>query len=270
MNPKVGVPVVIALLLVSSWAFTNGEQIDDWVRDNQLSSDESPEPLLPIQEEERWLVLVADFPSQRASEAWGVNQAQNMLNDIARSYIEQLTDGQTNLTIVVHQEVATASEDVGRYGSDFEGNRDTDSAGDFLPLDLAEEVVLDMASSVNWSQFDLNGDGEVDRLLILHTTKGQEETPAQSEKIWSHFTHFETPLDVGDGLSVGHYTMASLRTGSSGMGTVLHEMLHQMGALDLYPVHDSSLDTDWHGVGNWDIMASGNWNGGGAWPALPT
>ena len=270
MNPKVGVPMVIALLLVSSWAFTNGEHIDDWVRDNQLSSDESPEALLPIQEEERWLVLVADFPSQRASEAWGVNQAQNMLDDIARSYIEQLTNGQTNLTIVVHQEVATASEDVGRYGSDFEGNRDTDSAGDFLPLDLAEEVVLDMASSVNWSQFDLNDDDEVDRLLILHTTKGQEENPAQSEKIWSHFTHFETPLDVGDGLSVGHYTMASLRTGSSGMGTVLHEMLHQMGALDLYPVHDSSLDTDWHGVGDWDIMASGNWNGGGAWPALPT
>ncbi|MFL2970129.1 MAG: hypothetical protein ACJZ63_04560, partial [Candidatus Poseidoniaceae archaeon] len=249
MNPKVGVPLVIALLIVSSWAFINGEQIDDWVRDNQLSSDESAETLLEIQEEERWLVLVADFPSQRASEAWGVNQAQNMLDDIARSYIEQLTDGQTNLTIVVHQEVATASEDVGRYGSDFEGNRDTDSAGNFLPLDLAEEVVLDLASSINWSQFDLNGDDEVDRLLILHTTKGQEETPAQSEKIWSHFTHFETPLDVGDGLSVGHYTMASLRTGSSGMGTVLHEMLHQMGALDLYPVHDSSLDTDWHGVG---------------------
>jgi hypothetical protein len=64
--------------------------------------------------------------------------------------------------------------------------------------------------------------------------------------------------------------MASLRTGSSGMGTVLHEMMHQMGALDLYPVHDVSPSSDWHGVGNWDIMASGNWNGGGVWPALGT
>ena len=97
MNPKVGVPMVIALLLVSSWAFTNGEHIDDWVRDNQLSSDESPEALLPIQGEERWLVLVADFPSQRASEAWGVNQAQNMLDDIARSYIEPVS--YTHLTL---------------------------------------------------------------------------------------------------------------------------------------------------------------------------
>ena len=64
--------------------------------------------------------------------------------------------------------------------------------------------------------------------------------------------------------------MASLRTGSSGMGTILHEMLHQMGALDLYPVHDTGQLNDWQGVGDWDIMASGNWNGGGVWPALPT
>lgn len=62
MNPKVGVPVVIALLLASSWAFIDGEQIDNWVRDNQLSSDESPETLLGIQQEERWLVLIRRFP----------------------------------------------------------------------------------------------------------------------------------------------------------------------------------------------------------------
>ena len=61
MNPKVGVPLVIALLIVSSWAFINGEQIDDWVRDNQLSSDESAETLLEIQEEERWSLPLSFF-----------------------------------------------------------------------------------------------------------------------------------------------------------------------------------------------------------------
>ena len=69
---------------------------------------------------------------------------------------------------------------------------------------------------------------------------------------------------------VEHYTMASLQTGSSGVGTMLHEMLHQMGAADLYPVHDESTFQAWKGPGDWDIMASGNWNGGGRWPALPT
>lgn len=270
MNPKVGVPIMVLLLMASSWAFSNEEVIDEWVRENQLVVEPSSEELLEIQAEEQWLVLVADFPNQRASDAWGIDQAQNMLDDIAQSYISQLTANSTNLTVIVHPEVSTASEDVAAYGQDNGGNRDTDSSGSFLPMSLAEEVVLDQASSINWSQFDLDGDLNVDRLLILHTTKGQEETPAQTEKIWSHFTHFDEALEVGSGYTVAHYTMASLRTGSSGMGTVMHEMMHQMGALDLYPVHDSSLDADWHGVGNWDIMASGNWNGGGVWPALGT
>ena len=69
---------------------------------------------------------------------------------------------------------------------------------------------------------------------------------------------------------IEHYTMASLQTGSSGVGTMIHEMLHQMGAVDLYPVHDEVGFQAWKGPGDWDIMASGNWNGGGRWPAMPT
>ena len=36
-------------------------------------------------------------------------------------------------------------------------------------------------------------------------------------------------------------------------------MYHQFGAADAYPV-ESTLLQSWKGVGNWDIMASGNWN----------
>lgn len=270
MNPRVGVPFLVALLLASSWAFTNQSVIDEWVRETQFESNNDDAALLPIQSNEHWLVLVADFPEQQASETWGTTQAELMLNDIAKSYIEQLTNNQTKLTVVVHDEVTRASADVAAYGADNSGDRDTDSNGDFLPMNLAEEVVRYRADDVNWSQFDLDNDGLVDRLLILHTTKGQEENPGVSNNIWSHFTRFEEPIKVSAEHSVGHYTMASLRTGSSGMGTVLHEMMHQMGALDLYPVHDVSPSSDWHGVGNWDIMASGNWNGGGVWPALGT
>tara|TARA_B110000459_G_C16623511_1_gene503346 strand:- start:1093 stop:3207 length:2115 start_codon:yes stop_codon:yes gene_type:complete len=270
MSPRFGVPIIVALLLASSWAFSNEDVIDDWVRENQVSIESPDSPLLGIQDHERWLVLIADFPSHPSSDSWGPEQAQNMLDDIAQSYVAQLTGNTTQLTVIVSADVTTANEEVERYGLDTNSNRDSAADGTFLPMNLAEEVISDHASNVNWSDFDLNQDGEVDRLLILHTTKGQEESPGQSSKIWSHFTRLESPIKVDSGLTVGHYTMASLRTGSSGMGTVLHEMLHQMGALDLYPVHDSSQETNWHGVGNWDIMASGNWNGGGVWPALGT
>ena len=43
-----------------------------------------------------------------------------------------------------------------------------------------------------------------------------------------------------------------------------------MGAYDLYDVHGDVPSRDWNGVGDWGIMASGNWNGGGLTPALPT
>jgi hypothetical protein len=54
------------------------------------------------------------------------------------------------------------------------------------------------------------------------------------------------------------------------MGTIVHEMLHQMGAYDLYDVHSSLPTNNWNGIGDWGIMASGNWNGNGASPALPS
>ena len=62
--------------------------------------------------------------------------------------------------------------------------------------------------------------------------------------------------------------MASLGSGDEGFGTAMHEMLHQMGAYDLYP-SDGQQTSTWKGVGDWDIMASGNWNDNGRTPALP-
>ena len=49
----------------------------------------------------------------------------------------------------------------------------------------------------------------------------------------------------------------------------MHEMYHQLGAADLYAVHDDTVNQNWKGW-QMDIMASGNWNGNGAWPALPS
>ena len=146
------------------------------------------------------------------------------------------------------------------YGRDDAG-KDTGADGTFLPSLLAEEVVQRVRQDIDWSKYDLNGDGAIDRFMILHTTKGQEENPGLSNRIWSHYTSFEEPIDLGSGTTIGHYTMASLQTGTSGIGTIIHEMLHQMGAVDLYPVHDEVNSQSWKGPGDWDIMASGNWNG---------
>jgi len=270
MSPRYGIPVIVILLLASSWSFSNNETLEQWMAENTITIEEEEINLLPLQENERWLVLLVDFDEQPSTEAWGVDQAQTLLDDIARSYIIQMSGSSTEIQIDVNTKITRASGPVSDYGSDSSGDRDMSQNGTFLPMILAEETVEDHETYVDWNEYDLDNDGFVDRLLILHTMMGQEEKPGQSSLIWSHFTSFENPIEVDEDLKVGHYTMASLRTGSSGIGTILHEMLHQMSALDLYPVHDSSQLNNWQGVGDWDIMASGNWNGGGVWPALPT
>ena len=121
----------------------------------------------------------------------------------------------------------------------------------------------------SFGDYDLNDDGVVDRFLILHSTLAQEQGSGSSNRIWSHFTSFSEPLNKGDS-KFEHYTMSSMRHGESGFGTIVHEMMHQFGAFDLYPVHDSGYSGSWKGIGVWDLMASGNWNGGGDSPSLPT
>lgn len=265
------VTLFLSLLFLCSglWAWVNDETIDDWIVQQVITANEDHPDLLGLQTNETWFVVVVDFPDFPATEAWGIDEAENLVTQSAVDYLDQLSGGTTEIDVVVHEEVVRATSNLAVYGEDNDA-RDTDSKGTFLPNQLATYVIEAIKDDVEWSEFDLDGNGEVDRLLILHSTKGQEENPSRTERIWSHFTHFEEPIGVDDSMLAHHYTMASLQTGTSGVGTILHEMMHQMGAVDLYPVHDETSFQSWKGLGDWDIMASGNWNGAGRWPALPT
>ncbi|MEL0312779.1 MAG: immune inhibitor A domain-containing protein, partial [Candidatus Poseidoniales archaeon] len=256
-------------MTASVWMFLNEETVEAWLSQQVVNQADETAAQLPLQDNESWLVVVVDFEENAAGNGWGPDEAQTMLDQAVVPYVEQLSGGVTDLSIDVHQTVVRAEGAMSDYGRDGTG-KDTDSDGSFLPSALAEEAVLGIKQSADWARYDLDGDGKVDRFMVLHTTKGQEENPGISNRIWSHYTEFETPIDLGDGINIGHYTMASLQTGTSGIGTIIHEMLHQMGAIDLYPVHDEVNSQSWKGPGDWDIMASGNWNGGGRWPAMPT
>ena len=178
------------LFLSSAWIWINQNTVESWLV-QQLVVDQPNEqrPLTGLQDEERWLVVVVDFDAHPATEGWNVEQANLLLEQAAVPYIEQLSGHQTELVVDVHPAVVRATETLATYGTDT-SDRDTDENGVFLPLRLAEEVVSAVRSDVNWSQYDLDDDGAVDRFLILHTTKGQEENPTTKQRIWSHFTHF--------------------------------------------------------------------------------
>ena len=262
-----GVPLIFLLLSAAIFSFTNDDKIEDWLRNNSIVVESDEIETLQIQADEKWLVLIVDFNGRNTNEAMALNDADNMLIPHASEYISTLSDGSVNLDIDIYPSMTTASENLAFYGSDNGVERDSSIDGTHLPMKLAEEVVLANKNNVDWQTYDLNKDGFVDRLLILHTTIGQE-SGGSSSRIWSHFTTFEERIEVNKDLSVGHYAMASLGSGIEGFGTAMHEMMHQMGAYDLYP-SDGQQTSIWKGVGDWDIMASGNWNNDGETPSLP-
>ena len=262
-----GFPLIFLLLSAATFSFTNESVIEDWLKSNSIVVQSDEIDTLPIQNDEYWPVLIVDFNGRNTNSNTAISEAESMLIPNANEYFLELSRGSVTVNIDIHTVMTTASGNLADYGSDYGVERDSSSDGTHLPMQLAEEVVLANKESFSWDKYDLNNDGIVDRLLILHTTIGQE-TGGNSNRIWSHFTTFEDYIELGEGLSIGHYAVASLGSGLEGFGTAMHEMLHQMGAYDLYP-SDGQQTSVWKGVGDWDIMASGNWNDDGKTPALP-
>ena len=123
------------------------------------------------------------------------------------------------------------------------------------------EDAIDLANPfVNFADYDNDGDGVVDALVIICAGSGAEST-GNVDDIWSHKWGI-TPRTV-DGVTVSTYFMAPE---DGRVGVMAHELGHLlMGWPDLYDTDYSSA-----GTGSWDLMAGGSWNNGGDTPAHPT
>ena len=255
--------VVATLLLVSAlFVHMNGELVDEWATKQAVREESEPLALLGIQSSEEWLVLQVEFPGSNFNE----NKARNLLSgeDSAQDYITQLSAGESSLTATLFGEVWQSPHGVKRWGEDIGGNRDAGEDG-YGAETLLREVAGDLLEGEDLSRWDLDNDGTVDRILILHSAQPQEKGGG-ANSFWSHFTAMQDSLKIGE-WTIEHFTIASV---DSGLGTVVHEMLHQMGALDLYDVHSELPTSSWNGIGDWGLMASGNWNQNGNTPSMPS
>ncbi len=123
------------------------------------------------------------------------------------------------------------------------------------------EDVIDLANPyVNFADYDNDGDGVVDALVIIAAGSGGEAT-GNTGDFWSHKWSI-SPKSV-DGVTVQTYFMAPE---DGRVGVMSHELGHLLlGWPDLYDTDYSSA-----GTGGWDLMAGGSWNNGGHTPAHPT
>ncbi|MFZ5979760.1 MAG: M6 family metalloprotease domain-containing protein [Candidatus Zixiibacteriota bacterium] len=121
---------------------------------------------------------------------------------------------------------------------------------------LVEDLVNIVNPQIDFSEYDNDGDGYVDLILVIHSGSGAEFT-GDNDDIWSHKWQIS---DMNcDGVKISDYTIQPeywLYPGDMTIGVYCHELSHGFGLPDLYDVDGSS-----YGIGYWGIMSYGSWNG---------
>ncbi len=130
---------------------------------------------------------------------------------------------------------------------------------------LTEDLVDQVDSLVDFSNYDNDNNGTVDVLLIIHAGSGAEFS-SSNDDIWSHKWAI-TPRSK-DGVTISNYAVQPefwTSPGDMTIGVYTHELGHGFGLPDLYDTDYSS-----YGIGGWGLMSYGSWSGPGSDGSSPT
>jgi M6 family metalloprotease-like protein len=125
---------------------------------------------------------------------------------------------------------------------------------------------LDARPNFDFSKFDLDGNGKIDSLVIIHSGYGAETTTTDcfgrdfNNRIWAHAFSSSSKdawISKDGSIRVSGYTIASALDSDCGavpakIGLTVHEYMHTLGLDDLYDGVDALAAS---GVGAFDIMA---------------
>ncbi|MBR3122565.1 MAG: M6 family metalloprotease domain-containing protein [Prevotella sp.] len=172
----------------------------------------------------------------------------------------------------------TLKNDQAYYG----GNDDTPLASDFHPAEMVAEACQMADADVNFADYDWDGDGEVDQVYVLYAG-ATEANGGDEDAVWPHQWMLSAAKSSGDGPGAmrldgvrvdtyacsgelqpaeidRYYNVTAWKI--DGIGSICHEFSHCLGYPDFY-------DTDYQnsGMGDWDLMDDGSYNGDGFCPA---
>lgn len=122
------------------------------------------------------------------------------------------------------------------------------------------------SDGVDFSQYDWDGDGQVEEVYVIYAGEGQA-TGGSTDTVWPHKSQLSKPTVFGkDGTTVYVYACSNElkdnKGNVAGIGTICHEFSHCLGYPDLYDINYGGK----YGMGTWDLMCSGNYNGDGFQP----
>lgn len=197
--------------------------------------------------------------SRIANEAnYGENNFKGSISD----YFKAQSGGQFLLDFDVAGPVTLPN------GYSYYGQNDDDGY-DKRPTKMVREACQAVDGSVDFSKYDWDGDGEVEEVFVVYAGNGEHDTTNQPNLIWPHMdnlANYDEELTL-DGVTINTYACASELNSDktlSGIGTFCHEFSHCMGFPDMY---DTASDGNNFGMGSWDLMDYGSYNGYGYVPA---
>jgi len=159
-------------------------------------------------------------------------------------YYEQQSYGGLKITGDVLPTWYTLSQDMGYYGDSYEANVE----------EMIVEAIEAADPDVDFSQYDVNQDGTVDGLFVVHAGEPDENGGGNNEEIWSHYFTI-SPITV-DGVKIIDYETVSEE---SPIGIIAHEFGHYLGLPDMYDtVPDDGTSK---GTAEWSIMGYGGYLG---------
>ena len=152
------------------------------------------------------------------------------------------------------------SHDMAYYG----GN---DNRGeDMRPEEAVLEGCTLLDGEIDFSQYDNDGDGEVDLVFMYYAGYSEADT-IYTDAIWPHrwwlsYSGHTGPEVLLDGVILDNYACGSELCGAGvldGIGTVCHEFGHVLGLPDFYDTNYSD-DGETHGLSYFSLMDMGSYN----------
>jgi len=206
----------------------------------------------------RALCLLVDF-SDNVSQVTPIKFDTLIFADksgTVRNYYQEVSYGQVDLITLDLPSSSDWQRAPETYAYYVDGGYSINSAYPHNSQALCEDLVDAADSIIDFSQYDNDGDGYVDVVMIVHAGPGAEFTGSVDD-IWSH--KWSINARSKDGVYIHDYTVMPeywISPGDMTIGVFCHELGHAFGLPDLYDTDGSS-----YGTGRWSLMSTGSWNG---------
>lgn len=242
-------------------------------------TDENTSPQVPTMGSPRIPIILANYTDRRFIHENPVATFQNQFNEKQYSclhYFETQSRGQFSPRFEILGPV-DLPQNRAFYGKNKRVfGQEVDSQLGTMIYDACQGI----AGSVDFSDYDNDGDGYVDVIVVLYAGVGESSAyNTVPESVWPCQWNMHESYDWGcstigtfqlNGVTIDKYAVFNELDGPydnttqiDGVGTFCHEFGHCLGLPDFYPTNGAN----YYGMNNWDIMDNGCYLQGGHRPA---